>query len=149
MILATLCGHAVKQSPRVVTLEDPEKRAFWDAEWVRLRTVLGPAPSGARGGTPAAIAENLAQLRLDQAGVLEQRAARRFKVGALQVAVAARQRWRRSLTEERDRRSAEATAGKSDRAAQTLRGHVTRRLLAELEPDLRRPQRTPTTRRKR
>jgi transcriptional regulator with XRE-family HTH domain len=148
MILATLCGHAVKQAPRVVTLEDPEKRRQWDAEWARLRNVLGPASSGARGGTPAAIAENLAQLRLDQAGVLEQRAARRFKVDSLQVAVAARQRWRRSLTEERDHRSAEATTGKSKRAAQTFRGHVTRQLLAELEPDLRRAQFTPNPKRR-
>jgi transcriptional regulator with XRE-family HTH domain len=149
MILATLCGYEVKQAPRMVTLEDPEKRRQWDAEWARLRIVLGPAPGGEPAGTPAAITENFAQLRRDQAGVLEQRAARRFKVGALQVAVAARQRWRRGLTEERDRRSAEATAGKSGRTAQTIRGHVTRQLLAELEPDLRRLQRTLTPRRKR
>jgi len=148
-IHVTLCGQVVTLATRNTTLEDPEKRRLWDSEWERLRQWLGPAPSGAHAGTPAAIAENRTQLRLDQAGVLEQRAARRFKVDALQVAVAARRRWRRSLTEERNRRSAEATAGKSGRAAQTLRGHVTRQLLAELEPDLRRPQRTLTPRRKR
>jgi hypothetical protein len=97
-------------------------------------------------GTPPAT--KTCSLRREQAGVLEQRAARRFKVDALHVAVAARRRWRRSLTEERNRRSAEATVGKSGRAAQTLRGHVTRQLLAEIEPDLRRPQLTPKLKRR-
>jgi transcriptional regulator with XRE-family HTH domain len=73
---------------------------------------------------------------LDEGGVLEQRIARRFKVDVRRVVAAARQRWGRSISEERDRRTEGAPAGASKRALQTLRGHVTRELLAELRPDL-------------
>lgn len=80
--------------------------------------------------------EEITAARLDEDGILEQRIARRFKVDPLGVAVLARRRWARSATEERDRRSAAEVAGASRRAAQTLRGHVTRALITELEPDL-------------
>ncbi len=64
-------------------------------------------------------------------GEAERKAATRFKVDALAVALAARKLWRRSLSEERDSRVSEGATG---RAQQTRRGHVTRELLAELEP---------------
>jgi hypothetical protein len=62
---------------------------------------------------------------------------RRFSLDPLAVALAARATWGRSLTDERDRRMVEgAPAGTAPRAIQALRGHITRALLAELEPRL-------------
>jgi len=66
----------------------------------------------------------------------ELRAARKlraegFDVSPLDVATAARKRWKRSLTAERDARLAKG-AGGSKRA---LRGHVTRQLLEDLRKD--------------
>lgn len=63
----------------------------------------------------------------------ERKAARKLGVDPLEVVVASASRWGRSLTAERDRRVAglvdESTA---PRTIQSVRGHVTRALLAEL-----------------
>jgi transcriptional regulator with XRE-family HTH domain len=85
---------------------------------------------------PGVSKQEIATARDDEDGLLEQRIARRFKVDPLSVAVMARRRWGRSVTEERDYRSASTTAGASRRAAQTIRGHATRDLMADLEQDL-------------
>jgi hypothetical protein len=117
-------------------LEDPAKRRLWDSEWERLRQLLGPAPSGAGAGTAAAIAENQAVFA-SAGGDLEQKVARRARLHPLVVARAAYRLWGRSLTEERDARLAGQTAGPiAPRALQGARGHVTRALVAELEPRL-------------
>jgi hypothetical protein len=59
---------------------------------------------------------------------VEQEAARKLRVRPIDLAVAAFGLWGRSLTEERDRRA----SGTSRQA----KGHVTRRLLAELADKL-------------
>ncbi|MGD0083564.1 MAG: helix-turn-helix transcriptional regulator [Acidimicrobiales bacterium] len=62
-------------------------------------------------------------------------AARRLGVGADDLSFAAFGLWGDSLTSERDRRVVAAIPeGASPRSVQALRGHVTRQLLAELEP---------------
>jgi transcriptional regulator with XRE-family HTH domain len=66
-------------------------------------------------------------------GDAEEKAARRLKVSAVEVAKAARQLWQRSLTEERDRRVREQASDESSRRRlQALRGHVSRTLTAEI-----------------
>jgi hypothetical protein len=73
----------------------------------------------------------------DKLADAEQKAARRLRTFPLAVAVAARRRWRRSFTEERDHRvTAQAQPDATPRTLQALRGHVTRALLDELRPDV-------------
>jgi transcriptional regulator with XRE-family HTH domain len=75
------------------------------------------------------------EARREAQGDAERKAARRFGVEAMDVAVAAHKTWRRGLTAERDARLADlADAGADVRSVQALRGHVTRTLLAELKP---------------
>lgn len=67
----------------------------------------------------------------------EQKAARKLGRPAPQVAHAARRRWGRSLTAERDARVEERLEGDVDPASvRAIRGHVTRELLAVLAEDL-------------
>ena len=74
---------------------------------------------------------------VDKQAEAEMQAARRLRTFPLAVAAAARKRWGRSLTEERDRRVAEQTpADAIPRTLQALRGHVTRALLEELRQDV-------------
>jgi transcriptional regulator with XRE-family HTH domain len=83
--------------------------------------------------TPAEIVEAERSAR----GDVELRAAKHIGVEPSEVSVAAFGRWGHSLTEERDARVLAAVAGASPRTAQALRGHVTRQLIAELEPIVR------------
>lgn len=130
-ILISLFGRSVAQDTGL----------RWEQSLAQLR-----AGEQAFKAFPDVTREIMAAARDDEDGVLEQRIARRFKVHGLTVAVAARLSWGRGLTEERDRRSAAAVAGRSRRAGQTLRGHVTRDLLAELAPRLRNvPKNVPAT----
>lgn len=80
--------------------------------------------------------EALTRARLaerDQWGDAERKAARRLGRTSLIVAGAARKRWGRSFTEERDARlAAQATSATPPRALQALRGHITRALIEEL-----------------
>jgi hypothetical protein len=81
--------------------------------------------------------QRLQQVERAAAGEAEQNAARTFGVDALEVSAAAHALWGRSLTAERDARV--EAAGSSDAPASAVRarrGHVTRALLAELEPRL-------------
>lgn len=81
-------------------------------------------------------------------GVAEQKAASKLGVSPEEVADAAGSLWGRSLAEERDARLGTlAPEGASARTIQALRGHITRKLLQELEPALKRE--TPTKRRSR
>jgi hypothetical protein len=118
--------------PAAHTSEDPAKRRLWDAEWRRIRQMLGPPESGtAPAGTGLAIVENL--LRLAAQGEAEQKAAARLGITPMAVAQAAAKRWGRSFTAERDRRAGERQpADVSARTLQALRGHVARALLEEL-----------------
>lgn len=80
----------------------------------------------------------LNQVLEDAAGAAEQQAARRSRMSAFAVALAARKLWNCSLTEQRERRLAEERRGAtSARRLQALRGHHTRALLVELDPLLR------------
>jgi hypothetical protein len=84
-----------------------------------------------RGANAAADAE------LAAAGEAEQIAARKLGVTALQVAVAARQRWGRSLTAERDRLVRERVPDDTPiSSVRAVRGRITRNLVAELAEDL-------------
>lgn len=58
------------------------------------------------------------------------KAARKFHVPPVTVALAALDQWGRSLSSERDRRMAESDI--DPRRRQALRGHISRELLAEL-----------------
>jgi hypothetical protein len=72
----------------------------------------------------------------DKLGEPEEHAAKRLRTFPLMVAAAARKRWGRAFTEERNRRVAEQTpAEASTRTRQALRGHVARALLEELRQD--------------
>jgi hypothetical protein len=75
-------------------------------------------------------------------GETERKAARALHVDdPAEVAVAALKLWGRSLTQERDARVVDAAApDASPRTLQALRGHVTRHLLEEIEPIVRKAQ---------
>jgi hypothetical protein len=86
------------------------------------------------------------EVGLEAAGDAERKAAVSIGVPPIALALAARRRWGRSLTAERDRKVANATnpALKLDPAAvqdpkwprrlQAIRGHITRALVEELGP---------------
>jgi transcriptional regulator with XRE-family HTH domain len=94
------------------------------------------------------------KLKQQAAGDAEQKAARKFGVRPMVIAVASYDRWNRSLSEERDVRALawynlyedvkqpfqleDLTDKWSRRLLQTFRGHVTRELLRELEPIVKR-----------
>jgi len=71
-------------------------------------------------------------LESEALGDAEEKAGRRLKVSAVEVAKAARGLWGHSLTAERDRRVAENVEKSSPRTLQALRGHVSRTLTAEI-----------------
>ena len=62
------------------------------------------------------------------------KAAKALGATPLEVATAAEQLWNRGLAAERDARADALGPASSTRARQARRGHVTRRLLAELQP---------------
>jgi len=72
-------------------------------------------------------------------GEAEMKAARRLKLDdPVLLAVAAQALWNRSFTEERDARVAGAArTDATPRSVQALRGHVTRQLIQEIEPVVR------------
>jgi len=71
-------------------------------------------------------------------GDAERTAARKLQCSADKLSIAAFGLWKRSLTDERDARVATtAPPGSSPRAIQARRGHVTRQLLEEIAPILR------------
>lgn len=85
----------------------------------------------ARRLVPGADALEVGEAAADGLDDATAKAARRLGVPALRVAVAARRLWGRSLAAERDARV--GPVGNA-RTRQARRGHVTRALLAELEP---------------
>jgi transcriptional regulator with XRE-family HTH domain len=90
------------------------------------------------------------RIKQQAAGDAEQKAARKLGVRPMVIAIAAYNLWKRSLSEERDFRANELYKSEFDlsdddlaelsssRQLQTVRGHVTRELLRELEPILKR-----------
>jgi transcriptional regulator with XRE-family HTH domain len=95
----------------------PELAAWWRAAW----------PQGT-------VAQHR-QAKASAAYEAEKRAASKLGVPPLVLAIAAHRTWDRGLTEERDRRVVEQTHDDaSPRTVQAVRGHVTRRLIAEVEP---------------
>lgn len=99
---------------------------------------VGPALErleGYRRLWPAMPRTRLVSVEEAAAGEAEQKAARRLGVAAADVSVLAHRLWGRGLTAERDRR-VEGARGESasPRSVQAARGHITRQLLAELEP---------------
>jgi hypothetical protein len=77
----------------------------------------------------------MALAEVDALGDAETKAAASLGVTPALLALAARKRWGRSLTAERDRRLADrGHTGAEPRTLQALRGHITRELLEELRP---------------
>lgn len=103
-----------------------------------LRNSLAAEPGGAAGGhlaSASATAKSSGRAAVRQPpGEAEDKAARKFGVTVEQVDRAASFLWRRSLTAERDRRMARFDEPMTPRVRQARRGHVTRELLAEIEP---------------
>jgi transcriptional regulator with XRE-family HTH domain len=76
-------------------------------------------------------------------GEAEEKIARKLGVTALAVVEAAHSLWGRTLATERDRRLAEQAKDVTPRRRQALRGHVTRSLVAELRPLLKKKDEAP------
>lgn len=76
------------------------------------------------------------QLLNEAAGEAEKKIARKFHLSPSAVAILARKKWNRSLTEERDARIGVVGNDPDPRRRQALRGHVTRELIEELAPEL-------------
>jgi hypothetical protein len=90
-----------------------------------------------RGHMEGARQKSSAKATSAASGEAEQKAARKFHIDANVLSTMAFELWGRSLTEERDARVDDAaTLSGSAKNLQALRGHVTRRLLAELAPHL-------------
>jgi transcriptional regulator with XRE-family HTH domain len=88
---------------------------------------------------PGATLEELIEAESAADSLAESKAAAKLGTDAKYVTVAAFGLWRRSLTEERDRRLSDRVADDiSARSRQAARGHITRELLSELEPAIRR-----------
>lgn len=95
----------------------PQLREWWEAAW------------------PGANFAQMSAARDDSAHEAEQKAARKVGVSPLVLAVAAHRTWGRGLTDERDARvGAQVDEDASPRSIQAVRGHVTRRLVGEVEP---------------
>lgn len=149
-LLYALTGrhHAVRlqstdEDGAIVDVIGPDGRVLLRSEDPLIGSRLKPAVEGMAENEralrvwPNASRHEFEAAHIEKGGDAEAKAARRFRVPSLAVALAARKVWKRSLSAERDRRvAAEAPAGATPRALQALRGHVTRQLLAELEPVL-------------
>src|SRR5712692_10565893 len=137
-----LRGHVGEGKPR-----DRELPAHRDVAVDRERTVPGRRHPRAerdairRAVWPDAPDTEVREAEREAAGEAEQKAAGRLRVPAFAIALAARRRWQRSLTAERDRRvflqavaaaEEEAEGTQQPRTVQAVRGHLTRALLREL-----------------
>jgi transcriptional regulator with XRE-family HTH domain len=116
-----------KQTPEILRLQhryipiiDADYRRDWRRVW----------------GSEKAFDPDVMALAISDAlGEAETHAAAKFGVTPAMLALAARKRWGRSLTAERDRRLADlGHTGAETRRLQALRGHITRELLEELRP---------------
>lgn len=98
-----------------------------DAERETLRSTLGGKKTGPRAATAHVIDfSNVVELEADE------RVASRLGVDTEVVTRIARERWGHTLTDERNRRLADAGT-KDPRALRTLRGGMTKRLMREVE----------------
>jgi len=79
---------------------------------------------------------SLLEPALGEVSDAERYAARKLGTTSERLNAAARQRWGRTLAEERDRRLSQKADDTSPRSRQALRGHITRELMAELEEEL-------------
>lgn len=103
----------------------------------RLRKT-GEAFASAFSRLRAALPRNAITAHVANPDEAETKAAKRLDTTPEYVAYSARELWGRGLAAERDARLAErGDAPTSSRAIQAARGHVTRALLAELEPAIR------------
>ncbi len=104
------------------------------AENLKLGATGAPANgrlSAAQQIWPGAKQRDLVKAEMDSDKLVERRAAERLGVSSFEVALAARRLWKRSMTEERDRRIT-ASEGASRASVRALAGHVTRQLTEEL-----------------
>jgi hypothetical protein len=109
----------------------------------QVRQVLGSTPRSAQNLFPDIFSrvskvhgqDKFSRVMLSANGEAEQKAARSLGITPKMIAQAAYDLWKRSLTDERNLRVDDLTAdGKSStRQVQALRGHVTRRLLDEID----------------
>jgi transcriptional regulator with XRE-family HTH domain len=96
------------------------------------RVTRGPDPRIAGLLPMATSTSEVAQASQDARGEAEQAAARKLGFDPVQICHAARARWGRTLSEEREARVGVADSEVTPRQLQARRGHVTRQLLAEL-----------------
>jgi transcriptional regulator with XRE-family HTH domain len=109
-----------------------ENEAVTDRLWPHLRHQYSHDPDSEY----QRVRVLLVAAHLDKLGDAEQKAARRLRTFPLAVTAAARKRWGRSFTEERDHRVVEQVAPNAEpRTVQALRGHVARVLIAELRQE--------------
>lgn len=117
LTLGDLRSAPLRELAQAAAAATREALAWWQRAW------------------PDAPPEQVAGVREDTVRDAEQTAARKLDVPAQVVAVAARRTWGRGLTDERDARvAAQTDADTAPRTVQAIRGHVTRRLLAEITP---------------
>lgn len=104
----------------------------------RLLQTLGKRSGHQARLWPKATPAQLLAAESAMSGVAEQKAAAKLRLHALDVSMLSFRLWGCSLTDERDRRVAEALTERSEdnvdpRRLQALRGHVTRSMLTELD----------------
>jgi len=107
---------------------EPKIEAHFDSPQTRLEKAVAPAEIQQE--------EAIHQAALGDA---ETKAARALRTDAIDISRAAFQQWGRSLTAQRDHLLAEkgVDPAADARHAQAIRGHLTRQLLAQLKPALR------------
>ena len=81
----------------------------------------------------------------EAAGEAERKVARKFRTSPTAVAIAAREKWQRSLTAERDARISKIDTD-NPRHRQAIRGHITRQLIDELAEELKPNSKSPSKR---
>lgn len=87
---------------------------------------------------PSATPEQAREAVVDVWGESERKAARRIGVTPEAVSLTAHSRWGMGLTDERERRLAERVRDRTvRRSVQAMRGHITRQLVDEIEPIIR------------
>lgn len=126
---------------RLVDVDTPGHRQLsvaFRAAAPEINRALRAALREGRRVWPEASALDVAEAREAAMQEAEQKAARKLRVNPRLVALASLRLWKRSLTDERDERTfALAPPDATPRTLQAIRGHVTRQLLEELEPLLR------------
>jgi len=121
-------------------LPDPADRSLFNTPHDRQAEAFADHSSGQKPSVPLPVSDVAFSVT-----ELERKAARKLKTKAAVIATCAWKLWRHSFTDERERRLVLAGHDLTvPRTAQALRGAITRGLLEELLPLVKRPSRTET-----